>query len=220
MKIFLDTAEVAEIRAYAELGVVDGVTTNPSLVAQTGRRDLPNLIREIADVVNGPISVEVIATDTEGMIREAREIAAWGLPTVVKIPMTHEGLRAVRVLSREGISTNVTLVFTALQGLLAAKAGATYVSPFAGRLDDIVHDGMDVVRDLVHILRTYDLPTQVIASSIRHPLHVLEAARVGAHVVTVPPKVLGQILRHPLTDAGIERFLRDWQTLQNQGNSR
>ena len=215
MKIFLDTADVAKIRAFTDLGIVDGVTTNPSLVAQTGRKDLPGLIREIADVVHGPISVEVIATDAEGMIREAREISSWGLPTVVKIPMTREGLRAVRVLSKEGIATNVTLVFTALQGLLAAKAGATYVSPFAGRLDDIAHDGMEVVRDLVHILRVYGLPTQVIASSIRHPLHILESAKAGAHVATVPPKVLGQVLRHPLTDAGIERFLKDWQALQN-----
>ncbi|ACX52947.1 transaldolase [Ammonifex degensii KC4] len=213
MKIFLDTAKVEEIRRAAEWGVVDGVTTNPSLLARAGRADVEAVVREIASLVDGPISVEVISTTAEDMVEEARRIASWGLNTAVKIPMTEEGLKAVKVLSREGIKTNVTLVFSVSQGLLAAKAGATFVSPFIGRLDDVSHEGMTLVRDLAHIFSRYGFSTEIIAASIRHPLHVVEAARAGAHVATVPFGVLAQMVKHPLTDVGIQRFLEDWNRL-------
>ncbi len=208
MKIFIDSADLAEIRDAAQMGVVDGVTTNPSLVAKVGR-PLEAVIRDICEVVDGPISAEVIATDTDGILREGRVLAAMHPNVVVKVPLIPDGLKAVRVFTKEGIKTNVTLCFSASQGLLAAKAGATYISPFVGRVDDISGDGMDLVSQLVNIYRTYDLATQVLAASIRHPLHVVQAAELGAHVATIPHKVILQLLGHPLTDLGLAKFLAD-----------
>lgn len=210
MKIFLDTARLDEIRQANEWGVIDGVTTNPTLVSREG---LPfrELVRQICDIIDGPISAEAVSPDAEGMIEEARELSDLNSNIVVKIPMTHEGLRAVKVLSNEGIKTNVTLVFSSSQALLAAKVGATYVSPFVGRLDDRSHIGMDMVREIVAIFENYDFPTQIIVASVRHPLHVVEAALAGAHIVTVPFAVLKKMFEHPLTDLGIERFLKDWK---------
>ena len=213
MKLFLDTADVEEIRKGVALGVVSGVTTNPSLVARV-RRPLPEVVKEICALVPGPVSAEVLASDAEGMVEEARRLASLAPNVVVKIPITEEGLRAVKVLSGEGIATNVTLVFSPNQALLAALAGATYVSPFVGRLDDVGHDGMEVVRATVSIFRQYGFSTQVIAASIRHPMHVVAAAQAGAPIATVPFGVLMQMLRHPLTDAGIERFQADWARAQ------
>ena len=210
MKIFLDTADVGEIRRAAEANLIDGVTTNPTLVSKEGKT-FEELIREICSIVDGPISAEAISTDAEGMVREARELSKIHSNIVVKIPMTSEGLKAVKVLSAEKIRTNVTLVFSANQALLAAKAGATYVSPFVGRLDDIGHDGMALVEEIVDILLNYGMDTQVIAASIRHPLHVKDAAMIGAHVATIPYDVLKKMLRHNLTDDGIARFLKDWE---------
>jgi len=213
MKLFLDTADVEEIRKGVALGVVSGVTTNPTLVARV-RRPLPEVVKEICALVPGPVSAEVLASDAEGMVEEARHLASLAPNVVVKIPITEEGLRAVKVLSGEGIATNVTLVFSPNQALLAALAGATYVSPFVGRLDDVGHDGMEVVRTTVSIFRQYGFSTQVIAASIRHPMHVVAAAQAGAPIATVPFGVLMQMLRHPLTDAGIERFQADWARAQ------
>ncbi len=210
MKIFIDTAKVAEIRRWADIGIIDGVTTNPSLIARTGR-NFDEVVREICSIVDGPISAEAVALEAEAMIDEARELAAIHPNIVVKIPMTEPGLKTVNAVSAEGIKTNVTLCFTASQALLAAKVGATYISPFIGRLDEISTRGMDLVSDIVDIYDTYDFETQVIVASIRNPLHFIEAAEMGAHVSTVPPDVLGQLFRHPLTDIGIERFLADWQ---------
>lgn len=209
MRLFLDTADVEEIRKGVELGVISGVTTNPSLVARV-KRPLKEVVREICALVPGPVSAEVLARDTAGMVEEARQLAAIAPNVVVKIPVTEEGLRAVKVLAGEGIATNVTLVFSPNQALLAALAGATYVSPFVGRLDDVGAEGMEVVRTTVSIFRQYGFSTQVIAASIRHPMHVVAAAQAGAPVATVPYGVLMQMLRHPLTDVGIERFLADW----------
>lgn len=209
MKIFIDTADVAAIREYAAIGVIDGVTTNPSLIAKTGRK-FEDVVKEICAVVDGPISAEAIAVDAKEMIPEARALAKIHKNIVVKIPMTAEGLKTVRAVSAEGIKTNVTLCFSSPQALLAAKAGATYISPFVGRLDDISSDGMGLIEEIVEIYDNYDFDTQVLVASIRHPLHFVEAARMGAHVATVPPNVLGQLLRHPLTDLGIEKFLGDW----------
>lgn len=209
MKFFIDTANVKAIKEMAALGVLDGVTTNPTLVAKEGR-DFMEVLREICEIVDGPISAEVISLEAEGMLREARALAKVHKNIVVKIPMTQEGLKATRNLSHEGIKTNVTLIFSSNQALLAAKAGATYVSPFVGRLDDIGQAGMDVVREIVTIYRNYGYPTQVIVASIRHPLHVIEAAMAGAHVATIPPSVIDQLVKHPLTDIGIQRFLADW----------
>lgn len=209
MQLFLDTANLDEIREAASWGVISGVTTNPSLVAKE-KKDFKALVKEIASIVPGPISAEVLSDNAEDMIPEARELAKIAPNIVVKIPMTKEGLKAVKVLSKEGIKTNVTLVFSASQGLMAAIAGATYISPFVGRMDDISNEGMDIVEDLVVILANYGLPTQVIAASIRHPMHVVEAARLSAHIATVPFKVLEQMLHHPLTDIGIKRFKDDW----------
>ena len=209
MKIFIDTADVAAIREYAAIGIVDGVTTNPSLIAKTGRK-FEDVVQEICAVVDGPISAEAIATDSKAMIPEARSLAKIHKNIVVKIPMTAEGLKTVRAVSAEGIKTNVTLCFSSPQALLAAKAGATYISPFVGRLDDISSDGMGLIEEIVEIYDNYDFDTQVLVASIRHPLHFVEASRMGAHVATVPPNVLGQLLRHPLTDLGIEKFLGDW----------
>lgn len=210
MKIFIDTANLEQIKEVNSWGVLDGVTTNPTLVAKEGC-DFKKRIEDICSVVDGPISAEAVSLDAEGMIKEARELSKMHKNVIVKIPMTDEGLKAVKALSKEGIRTNVTLVFSANQALLAAKAGATYVSPFVGRLDDISHTGMDLVKDIVTILKNYNFKTQVIAASIRHPVHVTEAALAGAHVATVPYDVLKKMLRHNLTDEGIRKFLADWE---------
>jgi transaldolase len=210
MRFFLDTAIVDEIREAVEWGVVDGVTTNPSLVAKAGR-SMRDVVLEICELVNGPVSAEVLSLKADEMVPEAQELADIHPHVVIKIPMTEEGLKAVKRLSRLGVKTNVTLVFSPNQALLAAKAGATYVSPFIGRLDDISHEGMDVVREIVPIFENYDLDAQVIVASIRHPRHVVEAALMGAHIATIPFKVLKQMVRHPLTDIGITRFLEDYR---------
>ncbi len=210
MKFFLDTANVEEIKKYAELGLVDGVTTNPTLVAKEGR-DFYEVVKEICQIVDGPVSAEVISTDAEGMVKEARELAKLADNIVIKIPMTKDGMKAVKILSAEGIKTNVTLVFSPLQALLAAKAGATYVSPFVGRLDDIGHVGMKLIEDVVKIYKNYNIKTEVIVASVRHPWHVLEAAKIGADIATIPPAVMDKLFNHPLTDIGLERFLKDWE---------
>lgn len=210
MKFFVDTANVDEIREIHSWGVVDGVTTNPSLVAKEGR-NFEEVIAEITSIVDGPVSAEVISLEAQGMIKEARELSKIHENVVVKIPMTDEGLKAVSVVSKEGIKTNVTLVFSPNQALLAAKAGAAYVSPFVGRLDDIGNTGMDVVRKIVDIFDVYGIETQVITASIRHADHVVEAALAGTHVATVPYAVFKKMLGHPLTDIGIEIFLSDWE---------
>ena len=210
MKIFLDTANIDEIKEGASWGIVDGVTTNPSLIAKE-KRDFKQVVKEICDIVDGPISAEVISEDSEGMINEAKELVKIHKNIVIKIPMTVEGLKAVSKLSKEGIKTNVTLIFSPNQALLAAKAGATYVSPFLGRLDDVGSQGMDLVRTIVEIFLNYDYDTEVIAASIRHPLHVADAALAGAHIATIPMKVLQQMVKHPLTDKGIESFMNDWK---------
>ncbi|MBE3577161.1 MAG: fructose-6-phosphate aldolase [Limnochordales bacterium] len=210
MQIYVDTANVNEIREAASWGVLAGVTTNPSLVAKEGR-SFRQVIEEIAQIVSGPISAEVVSTDADGMVREGIEYASWSPNVVIKIPLTAEGLKATHRLAEKGIRTNVTLVFSAPQGLLAARAGATYVSPFIGRIDDVGMDGMSVVRELAQIFKLHGISTQIIAASIRHPRHVVEAALAGAHIATIPFKVLEQMLHHPLTDVGLERFLSDWQ---------
>ncbi|EHL15737.1 transaldolase [Peptoanaerobacter stomatis] len=211
MKIFLDTANINEIKEGASWGIVDGVTTNPSLIAKE-KRDFKQVVKEICEIVDGPISAEVISEDAEGMIKEARELVKIHENIVVKIPMTVEGLKAVSVISKEGIHTNVTLIFSANQALLAAKAGATYVSPFLGRVDDIGSEGMDLVRKIVEIFDIYGYDTEVIAASVRHPLHVTDAALAGAHIATIPMKVLEQMVKHPLTDKGIASFMKDWKS--------
>ncbi|MDD2421713.1 MAG: fructose-6-phosphate aldolase [Heliobacteriaceae bacterium] len=215
MKLFLDSANVEEIREANALGVICGVTTNPSLIAKEGR-NFRQVVQEITAIVDGPISAEVISLEAGGMIAEARELAGIHPNIVIKIPMCAEGLKATAQLAKEGIATNVTLVFSANQGLLAARAGATFVSPFVGRLDDIDHDGLLVVQELVEIYALHGLATEIIAASIRHPLHVSEAAKAGAHIATIPYKVLMQMTKHPLTDIGIDRFLRDWETVKDQ----
>jgi len=216
MKFFLDTAIVDEIREAVEWGVVDGVTTNPSLVAKAGR-PMRDVILEICKLVDGPVSAEVLSLKADEMVSEAQKLADIHPHVVVKIPMTEEGLKAVKRLSRLGVKTNVTLVFSPSQALLAAKAGATYVSPFIGRLDDISHEGMDVVREIVPIFEHYNLDTQVIVASVRHPRHVVEAALMEAHIATIPFKVLKQMVRHPLTDIGITRFLEDYRRVFGDG---
>lgn len=213
MKFFIDTANIAEIREANELGILDGVTTNPTLVAKEGV-DFHERLREITAIVKGSVSAEVISEDAEGMIKEARELAAIAPNITVKVPMTWEGLKAVKTLSAEKIETNVTLIFSANQALLAARAGATYVSPFLGRLDDIGHDGMELIKTISQIFKQADINTKIIAASIRHPMHVTEAALNGAHIATVPFNVLKQLVKHPLTDIGIERFLADWKKAQ------
>ena len=209
MKLFLDTANVEHIKEANEMGVICGVTTNPSLIAKEGR-DFNEFIKEITEIVDGPISGEVVSEDAEGMIKEGREIAAIHKNMIVKIPMTVEGLKAVKVLAREGIKTNVTLIFSANQALLAANAGATYVSPFLGRVDDISMDGMELVRTIAEIFEVHGINTEIIAASVRHPIHVIEAARAGAHIATVPYALVMQMVKHPLTDAGLEKFKADW----------
>ncbi len=214
MKFFIDTANVDEIKKASDMGIISGVTTNPSLIAKEGR-DFNEVIKEIASIVDGPISGEVKATttDAEGMIKEGREIAAIHPNMVVKIPMTAEGLKATAALSKEGIKTNVTLIFTANQALLAAEAGATYVSPFLGRLDDISVIGVDLIQDIVQIFDNYGYDTEIIAASIRNPIHVTECALAGAHIATIPYKVIDQMLHHPLTDKGIEKFVADYRAV-------
>lgn len=215
MKIFLDTASLKEIREAATLGVVDGVTTNPSLLAkQQGEPE--EILREICDLVDGPISAEVVATDAAGMIREGRHWAALHENITVKVPCTVAGIQATKALSGAGHKVNVTLIFSPTQALIAAKAGATFVSPFVGRLDDIATPGMEMVADIVRIFANYDYPTEVLAASLRHPMHVLEAARMGAHVGTMPVTVFHQLLKHPLTDIGLERFLADWEKAKKE----
>jgi transaldolase len=214
MQIFIDTAHIEEIRDAAAMGVIDGVTTNPSLVAQTGR-PFKDVLVDICEVVDGPISAEVIATDYEGIVTEARQLASMHKNIVVKVPLIAEGLKAVRTLTDEGIRTNVTLCFSPTQGLLAAKAGATFISPFVGRVDDISGSGMELVEQLVTIYRNYGLETQVLVASVRHPVHVVQASLIGAHVATVPHKVIHQLLKHPLTDIGLERFLADAKKIPN-----
>ena len=215
MKIFIDTANIEEIRKAERLGVISGVTTNPSLIAKEGR-NFVEVVQEICGIVDGPISAEVISLDADGMVSEAEELAKIHNNIVIKIPMTAEGLTAVKILSGKKIKTNVTLVFSANQALLAALAGATFVSPFVGRLDDIGQDGMDLIRDIVQIYENYDLDTQIIAASIRHPIHVTEAAKAGAHIATIPFKVIMQMTKHALTDLGIDKFLADWETVKNK----
>lgn len=210
MKFFIDTADVQEIREANALGVLDGVTTNPSLVAKSGRKFI-EVIKEITEIVDGPISAEVVALDHEGMIREAEDLAAIHPNIVVKIPMTPEGLKAVKTLHGKGIRTNVTLIFTPLQALLAAKAGASYVSPFVGRLDDISQDGMGIIEDIRTIFDNYGYEAEIIVASIRNPIHVLNSALLGADIATIPYSVIAQLSKHPLTDSGIDKFLKDWE---------
>jgi len=210
MKFFLDTANVEEIKKAVELGMCDGVTTNPTLIMKSGK-DQKTVIKEIAKIVHGPISVEGIADDADGMVREAEEFAKWAPNVVVKVPMTKEGLKAVRALEAKGIRTNVTLVFSAAQALLAAKAGASYVSPFVGRLDDVAEDGMQVVEGIIAMYMNYGFKTEIIVASIRHPLHVTTAAAAGAHIATVPAEVLEKMWKHPLTDKGIIQFKEDYK---------
>jgi len=208
MKIFIDSGDLNEIREAAAMGVVDGVTTNPTLVAKAGK-PLSSLIAAICEIVDGPISAEVVATDCEGIVREGRALAKIHRNVVVKVPLIAEGIKAVKIFSSEGIKTNVTLCFSPTQGLLAAKAGATYISPFIGRIDDIGGDGMLLIRQLVQIYKNYDFKTEVLAASIRHPVHVVDSALAGAHVGTLPHKVILQLLEHPLTASGLDKFLAD-----------
>ena len=210
MKFFIDTANVEAIRKAHERGMVDGVTTNPSLVAKEGR-DFRTVIDEIASFVEGPISLEVVSEDAEGMLKEARELNSWIDNAAIKIPMTWEGLKAVKVCAEEGIQTNVTLVFSPNQAILAAKAGATFVSPFIGRLDDIGQVGMEIIEGIAQIYSNYGYETEIIVASIRHPIHVYEAALIGADIATIPPDVLEKMVNHPLTDLGIKKFLDDWK---------
>ncbi|NVB79303.1 MAG: fructose-6-phosphate aldolase [Kofleriaceae bacterium] len=210
MKFFIDTADIKEIREAAAMGLVDGVTTNPSLVAKTGKK-FKDVLLEICDVVKGPVSAEVVGTKYDDMMKEAREYAALRPNIVVKIPLIPEGLKAVRTCTDEGIKTNVTLCFSATQALLAAKAGATYISPFVGRLDDISSDGMQLISEILEIYDHYGFMTEVLVASVRHPMHVQQAARMGAHVATCPLSVLLQLAKHPLTDIGLAKFLADWE---------
>jgi len=209
MEFFIDTAEVEEIRQANALGLVDGVTTNPSLIAKSGR-DFKEVITEITSIVDGPISAEVIALDAEGMVTEGRELAQIHPNIVIKVPMTEDGLKATRIFTSEGIRTNVTLIFSPLQALLAAKAGATYVSPFVGRLDDVGHDGLEIVEQIRTIFDNYGYPTKIIVASVRNPLHILNAALVAADICTIPFSVMKQLAKHPLTDVGIAKFMADW----------
>jgi len=210
MKIFIDSANIGEIKEAASMGVLDGVTTNPSLVAKEGK-DFKKLLEEICSIVDGDISAEVVSTNAEGMMKEGRELARIHKNIVVKVPLIKEGLKAVKSLKQEGIRTNVTLCFSPNQALLAAKAGAYIISPFIGRLDDISHEGMDLIRQIVTIYRNYNYKTQVLVASVRHPMHVVDAAMIGADICTIPFKVIDQLIKHPLTDMGLDRFLADWK---------
>lgn len=212
MKIFIDTANIAEIKKANEMGIICGVTTNPSLIAKEGR-DFKEVVTEITDIVDGPISAEVISLESEGMVKEAKELVKIHKNIVIKIPMTVEGLKAVKVLSSEGIKTNVTLIFSAAQALLASKAGASYVSPFLGRLDDIGMDGIALVEQISTIFKVQKINTEIISASIRTPIHVINAAKAGSDIATIPYNILIQMTKHPLTDIGIEKFLKDWETI-------
>lgn len=210
MKIFLDTANIPSIKTFVDMGVLDGVTTNPTLIAKENR-DFLELVTEILEIVSGPVNLEVVSQLAEGMIEEGHNLASLGPNVVVKCPMTADGLKAVRNLHKDGIRTNMTLVFSANQALLAAKAGANYVSPFIGRLDDAGQEGMELIREILQVYENYDFETEVLVASIRHPVHVVEAAKLGADIATMPPDVLDKMLKHPLTDIGLKRFLDDWQ---------
>jgi transaldolase len=212
MKFFIDTADVTEIREAHALGLVDGVTTNPSLIAKSGRK-FKDVIKEIVSIVDGPISAEVISLDAPGMIKEGKDLAKIHKNIVVKLPMTPEGLKACKALTDKGIKVNVTLIFTAMQALLAAKAGASYVSPFVGRLDDISQDGMGIIEDIRTIFDNYGYMAEIIVASVRNPIHVLDSALIGADIATIPYSVMIQLAKHPLTDAGIEKFLKDWENV-------
>ena len=216
MRIFLDTANIDQIKQAAKLGVISGVTTNPSLVSQEGATDYEATIKEICSIIPGPISVEVLVEGVEPMIEQARQISTWAPNVVIKIPATTEGLEVTSTLAKEGIKVNFTLCFSLNQALLGALSGAAYVSPFVGRLDDAGHNGMEVVEDMVKVFKHYQLPTEVIAASIRHPRHCIAAAKAGAHIATVPYNILIQMIRHPLTDIGISRFLSDWQRVSQR----
>lgn len=213
MKFFIDTANIEEIKKGMEMGLVDGVTTNPSLLAKE-KKDPAEVLKEILKTVPGPVSLEVISTTSEGMCEEARKLASLGENAVIKIPMTEEGVKAVRTLTNEGIKTNVTLIFQPIQALIAAKAGATYVSPFIGRLDDISQRGMDIIENTCRIFYNYGFETEIIVASIRNPVHVLDAALIGADIATIPFNVLKQLMNHPLTDIGLEKFLKDWESIR------
>jgi len=213
MKLFVDTSSVKDIKALAELGIIDGVTTNPSLMAKEGG-DPRQILKEICRIVQGPVSGEVVATDAEGMIREGHALAALDEHVVVKVPFTREGVKACKALSSEGTPVNVTLIFSATQALLAAKVGASYVSPFVGRLDDIATDGMHLIEEIVEIFDNYEFGTEVLVASCRHPIHIVTAARLGADICTCPPAVIDQLFKHPLTDIGLEKFLKDWEKSQ------
>lgn len=212
MKLFVDTANVEEIRQANDMGVICGVTTNPSLIAKEGR-DFVEVVKEITTIVDGPISAEVISLEADKMVEEAKPLAALHKNIIIKIPMCAEGLKAVKQLTKLGIKTNVTLIFSAAQALLAARAGATYVSPFLGRLDDIGSNGMILIEEIADIFKLHDIKTEIIAASVRNPIHVIDAARAGCDIATVPYKVIAQMINHPLTDNGIERFLKDWETV-------
>ncbi|RLI64294.1 MAG: fructose-6-phosphate aldolase [Candidatus Asgardarchaeum californiense] len=218
MKIFIDTADLDEIKELASWGIIDGVTTNPTLMAKSGR-SFTEIINEIFDIVDGPISLEVVSEKSEDMVKEAKDIVSkipqkYRKNATIKIPMNQEGLKAVKKLSKEGIKTNVTLVFSANQALLAAKAGASFVSPFIGRLDDIGQEGMQIIEEIMDIFTNYDFKTEVIVASIRHPIHVIQAARIGADIATIPPNVIKKMVKHSLTDVGIKRFLDDWKKVK------
>ncbi|MDD3840005.1 MAG: fructose-6-phosphate aldolase [Clostridia bacterium] len=215
MKIFIDTANIEQIKAAQELGVLDGVTTNPTIVSREGR-GFKELITEIANMVDGPVNAEVISLDADGMVSEGEKLAKWAPNIVVKIPMTKEGLKAVNRLSKKGIKTNVTLVFSAAQALLAAKAGAAYVSPFVGRIDDIGTVGMDLIKTISQIFKNYGIKTEIIVASTRSPLHIIDVAKAGADIATIPFKVIDQMTKHPLTDKGIEGFLKDWESVPDK----
>ena len=215
MKLFIDTANIDEIKEATKLGLIDGITTNPTLIAREGK-EFMQIVKEICEIVDGPISLEAVSTKSKDMIKEAQGLAKIHSNVVVKIPMTREGLIATRQLAMEGIHVNMTLVFSPTQALLAAKTGAAYVSPFIGRLDDISHWGMDLVEQILTIYDNYDFDTEIIVASIRNPLHVLEAALIGADIATVPFKVIEQLIKHPLTDIGVERFLKDWEKVENK----
>ena len=218
MKIFVDTADLDEIRELASWGIVDGVTTNPTLVKKSGRT-FQEIIEEIFTIVDGPISLEVVSEDAKGMVKEAKELYGkvakkYQKNVAIKIPMTPEGLKAVKTLSKDGIQTNVTLIFSANQALLAAKAGASYVSPFIGRLDDIGQEGMQIIEEIVEIFYNYDIETEIIVASIRHPIHVIQSALLGAHIATIPPGIIRKMVKHSLTDIGIQKFLSDWKDVK------
>lgn len=211
MKLFIDTANLDEIKEVSSWGVICGVTTNPSLIAKEGR-DFKTVVKEITDIVDGPISAEVVSEDHKGMLTEARDLAKIHKNIIIKVPMTQEGLKAVNILNKEGIKTNVTLIFSANQALLAARAGASFVSPFVGRLDDLGSEGMDLIGDIADIFMIHDIDSEIISASIRNPMHVINSAKAGAHIATIPYKIFTQMLAHPLTDSGVEKFLKDWES--------